>query len=121
MSGCTSADYPIIKLKTFVDSNITYTNLSCQTDVQYSTITKFDHKCSFDVIDNNPNPNDIITVKYSYCPYLGNCYSEGSLVLTNFKQGDSYHQEFTFSEFLINSIATAAPKFNFEGTRSVQV
>jgi len=121
-SGCLSPNIQTVELKTFVDSNITYTNFSCKTDAHYATITEFDHTCSFDIIDKYPNPNDIISIEYSYCQWGGNCYYNGTLTLTGLKPGNNIsHQEFKFSEHLINSLATTKPTFNFKATRSTQV
>ena len=121
LSGCTSNDIKIVDIKKFEDTNISYSNFSCQTDAKIATITKYSHTCSFDVIDKSPNEKDIIEIKYSYCLSTGNCYNEGALSLTNFKPGEIYHHEFGFTDYLVNRLSITYPVFKFKAIRTTYI
>jgi hypothetical protein len=110
LSGCTSNDIKIVDIKKFEDTNISYSNFSCQTDAKIATITKYSH-----------TEKDIIEIKYSYFLSTGNCYNEGALSLTNFKPDEIYHHEFGFTDYLVNRLSITYPVFKFKAIRTTYI
>jgi len=118
-TGCSSNDFKIIHSETYLDSNITYSNFSCQTDVKFDTLTKYYHTCSFDITDKMADENSTIEIDYSYCYFGDNCFGKDRFYLKNFRPGELYHYQFKFEDTVINRLSTSKPKFEFKAMRTI--